>query len=346
MSNNADKVALFNFIRIGDLAGVKAICTTYEGFDVRCHDPHSGETVLQCTVATLIPKPSLKKEMFAIAEWFVQHGADPKQVGVNGTKPTNHQYHYSKDYQEIDKDAELTFTTSGQSTLSLIANVKKDVTALKRRAPWEHVLTNLTGMLDLIVQGAPRVPSGNVNVGQHVQDMWDKVLADKDSHDLVLECADGDASAHAHVLAAASPVIGAMLSSGMNETVSRRIKVDCAVAVVEFLLELVYTGAASKPYAVAIGLPALELAHRWSLKGVVKMLGRASANALSVETFAEIAEAAVLYNLESLKSECKTYAIQHPTVMNKVKDMPASVREWLDAKLPTQSPTKKQRFSF
>eukprot|EP00971_Amphidinium_carterae_P093025 1841360-Amphidinium_carterae.2 len=33
-------------------------------------------------------------------------------------------------------------------------------------------------------------------------------------------------------------------------------------------------------------------------------------------------------------------------VINKLEDMPGSVREWLDVKLPMESPAKKQRFSF
>eukprot|EP00971_Amphidinium_carterae_P319804 6356636-Amphidinium_carterae.1 len=49
-----------------------------------------------------------------------------------------------------------------------------------------------------------------------LKDLWEKVLGDKESQDLSLECTDGDATAHAHVLAAASPVVAAMLSSGIT----------------------------------------------------------------------------------------------------------------------------------
>eukprot|EP00928_Gymnodinium_smaydae_P091015 TRINITY_DN74718_c0_g1_i1.p1 TRINITY_DN74718_c0_g1~~TRINITY_DN74718_c0_g1_i1.p1 ORF type:complete len:437 (-),score=77.36 TRINITY_DN74718_c0_g1_i1:18-1328(-) len=73
--------------------------------------------------------------------------------------------------------------------------------------------------------------------------VWERCLADRASGDLTLVCSDGRAKAHTMVLCAASPVLGAMLNSGMRESSgSREVPVQETLRATELLLTLLYTG--------------------------------------------------------------------------------------------------------
>eukprot|EP00403_Amphidinium_massartii_P004269 CAMPEP_0178382754 /NCGR_PEP_ID=MMETSP0689_2-20121128/6652_1 /TAXON_ID=160604 /ORGANISM="Amphidinium massartii, Strain CS-259" /LENGTH=352 /DNA_ID=CAMNT_0020002959 /DNA_START=85 /DNA_END=1143 /DNA_ORIENTATION=- len=342
--------AYFDFIHVGDLAGVRSLAR--ESFDLNCHNPVTGETALQAIVVGIVRRSKdLHKEFFDLARWLVQRGADPTLEAIACRAHPTYSYSFSEyQGQKIDSnDTAISFTCAQHSAMSLLAQVKKDIFTVRNAKPWTFVLQRLASLVEVFAEAAPRhTLFDKVGVDPSVLDVWDKLRSDEATHDLVLETEELNVTAHANVLAAASPVVAAMLSSGMGEAISKRVKVDCPAEGVLLLLDLVYTGTSCKPFSASFGLPALDLAHRWQLTGVVHMLERAAIGALCAENFAETAEAAVLKDLEVLKRECEKFAQETPEV-RKAKKLPSIVRAWLEGKQqcsPQVNAGKKQRISY
>jgi len=341
--------AYFDFVQVGDLAGVRSIAR--EGFNFNCHNPLTGETALQVIVVGIVRRSKdLHKEFFELARWLVHRGADPALEASRSGRPVTYQYNFSEHQgQKIDHtDTMITFSSAGHSALSLLAQVKKDILTVKNSKPWTFVLQRLTSLCDVFAESVHRHSvNAKVGVDPSVLDLWDKVCSNAATHDLVLwsEADEVEITTHAHVLAAASPVVAAMLASGMEEAVHRRIKVDCPADGLRLLLDLVYTGTSCTAYEASIGLSALDLAHRWQLTGVVNMLERAAVGALCLENFAETAEAAVLKDLDMLKHECEKFAQNTPEVRKAT--LSSTVRGWLEQPISqVVNAGKKQRISY
>merc|ERR1712014_529338 len=101
---------------------------------------------------------------------------------------------------------------------------------------------------------------------------------DSASHDFTFHTRDASVTAHAAVLSKASPVLAAMLTTGMCEGQQRRIELkDVSSESVRLFLGLVYTGTTTMDFGQSEALAALDLAHRWQATIVVGMLENALA---------------------------------------------------------------------
>ena len=75
-------------------------------------------------------------------------------------------------------------------------------------------------------------------IPEGITELWKKYFLAKISHDLTIETADGNVTAHAQMLKEASPVVRAMLESPMKESQAQRIEMtDTASRAVSLFLE-------------------------------------------------------------------------------------------------------------
>mmetsp|Transcript_67075 Transcript_67075/g.125323 ORF Transcript_67075/g.125323 Transcript_67075/m.125323 type:complete len:353 (-) Transcript_67075:98-1156(-) len=343
------KKAFFNFITLADLDGAALCSVGHEREFATSHHPETGETTLQALVLAGIggpypaaPTQDVQEARFLkMTVWLLDHGADPHQLHSETGEAKEHKFQYN--------DGEkLLCRSDHQSASSLISDVLLKIEMMqKKKTDWEHVQKRLTRFVQAFQKAtvATGYMEDQAQVATFVQDLWVKAQADTAAHDLVLVGTDGKTSAHSCMLAHASPVVAAMMQSGMAEATTRSISVDCPTAAVNYLLELIFTGSTSRAYSTDVGLPALDLAHRWQVDGAVRILERAACRALTKETFAPIAEAAVLKGLEVLRSECARFISgQEGKNLKNSKKLPAAVSKWLSS-LELGPSAKKRRFS-
>lgn len=103
----------------------------------------------------------------------------------------------------------------------------------------------ITKFSEMIAGGCREVP--RTSIPDAVLAIWERFLEDATSADVEIITPEGAVAAHAAVLSAASPVLGAMLASGMREGTRREVRVDDPLAAVELFRSLLYTGCVPAP---------------------------------------------------------------------------------------------------
>jgi len=306
---------VFDTVAAGDLKCLEALAM--KGFDFNCHHPTRGYTTLQALILDhLFPlngfesfAKSLERSDHAVrvAEWLIKHGADPYLEATQGQEKVPIRRWRHKD---IEEESTVTWTPAGHSTVSMLAKIRADMRDTKG-ARWDKV--SASRIVEKLVHAmmcidCESTPGEKVTVDSSLLELWDSVLSDSKSHDLTIKCADGSVTAHSHVLSAASPVVAAMLSCGMQEAARREVCVDCSSDSVQFLLELVYTGSSGRDFSTDFGLASLDLAHRWQMHNAVRMLEQAVISVLSEDNFADVVEVVTLKDLAQLKAACRRMA--------------------------------------
>lgn len=281
----------------------------------------------------------VEKEALKIASWLVKRGADPNLR-------CRREFPQARDWMSIflekQDHSDIRYAVAGHSAYSMLAQVQRDMRTSKYAENWAPYLRKLQNLMSTLALTKPETTT--VSMNPLVLDVWEKFSADKQWHDLVVQGIDGEVTAHAAFVACVSPVVASMLASNMKEASSKRIEVDVSKKALSFLLELLYTGCSSKAFCTrSFGLQTLDLAHRWQIDHVVEMLQNPLAQHLSVENFPEVAESAVLKDLQKLKMACRNFAFEHPEVMS--DDLPQAVQEWLQLRKPARV-NKKQRIFY
>ena len=165
------------------------------------------------------------------------------------------------------------------------------------------------------------------------------------THNVLFETADVEVSAHDHVLAAASPVLQAMLDSTMLEGSRKRIPVrDSSNYSVRFVLDMLYTSSTRDDPDYTTMLGALDLAHRWQVHSMVPILASMLKEMITTESFVAIAESAVLKELQPLQRACVAFGSNDAKVQNMLEkgELPASVCRLL-GKPAAEVPQGKQK---
>ena len=211
----------------------------------------------------------------------------------------------------------------------------------------EGVMAALGQVLDCFVAALPKEKALRVSVHEGVAELWEKCLVAKASHDLTFKTADGEVTAHAHMLKEASSVISAMLASTMKEGQVRTIEVkDTNSSSVSLFLEILYTCSTESDPDYNTALEALDLAHRWQVHFVVTILSDLLGELISDENFAQIAEQASLKGLETLKLASQRFGAASHVVQAQLKEarFPSAVMQLFpSADKPTLEPKKKRR---
>ena len=184
-----------------------------------------------------------------------------------------------------------------------------------------------------------------VSIHEGIAELWERYLAAKASHDLTFKTADGEVTAHAQMLQEASSVISAMLASTMKEAQARTIEVkDTSSSSVSLFLEILYTCSAQTKPDYSTALEALDLAHRWQVQVAVSILSDLLGGMITDESFAAIAEQAVLKGLESLKRVSQSFGATSMAIQAQLKDgrLPATVMQLFPSASSSSEPKSKR----
>lgn len=149
---------------------------------------------------------------------------------------------------------------------------------------------------------------------QEVCDDMRGLLESRLFSDVTIEVGDESIEAHRNVLAARSPVFGAMLSSSMQEGRERKIVVkDLEPRAVRDMIGYLYTGSV-KPETLEdddLCLNLLQAAHCYKVDGLVMSCAELIGKRLALSTVCDRLEFADLLGCENLKSRCLSFIYQH-----------------------------------
>jgi len=195
----------------------------------------------------------------------------------------------------------------------------------------------------------PKPPRTKLAIDEDIVDLWEKLLLATDAHDLTIDTADGPVTAHAQMLKEASPVVRAMMESSMKERQTQRIQLnDTPREAVALLLEILYTCSSQNEPDYKTVLSALDLAHRWQVQVVVRILGELLEQMITDESFASIAEHAALKGLETLKKACQKFGAESKIIQDQLKKdtLPKVVKEMFHQETAVPGAPRKKRKCF
>eukprot|EP00439_Symbiodinium_sp_Y106_P054300 s201_g7.t1 len=262
-----------------------------------------------------------------MVEWMLQQGADPQQKFSSSN--TSSISLWKRSDTEGSK-TKVTVPYAGHSSISFILAWLKALQ--ESSADWSSAQRYLEEVMSLFAQN-PALEF--VAVQPRFLDQWEAVLEMTETHNVTFETADGEVTAHDHILMATSPVLKAMLQSTMKEGANKRVQIkDSPSAGVSLFLEMLYTTATrTEPWLGPVKEPdyrtvlaALDLAHRWQVQNVLPSLNRKAwllesglLGLVSVDSFAAIAEAAALKGLERLQRSCASFGTKSTQVQDMLK---------------------------
>eukprot|EP00438_Fugacium_kawagutii_P034334 Skav216689 [mRNA] locus=scaffold91:200456:201436:+ [translate_table: standard] len=274
-------------------------------------------------------------------EWLVEQGASYSQKCGHSDKAwASTRWKFNK------PDVKLKVAFGVHSSASYIEEWIKQVT--DKGKEWQVERKFLEETLGRIARASskrqtrPRSP-----VDDGIVEIWEKFLHATASHDLTLEAADGQVTAHSGMLQEASPVVQAMLASPMTEGKSQRIQLkDTSRSAVTLFLEALYTCSFQGAPDYQTALSALDLAHRWQVEVVVAILADLLQKMITQESFPAIAEHAALKNLDTLKQACRKFGSECDEIQDKIKkgQFPRVVRDLFQVVEASSShPVKKRK---
>ncbi|CAE7752185.1 unnamed protein product, partial [Symbiodinium sp. KB8] len=213
----------------------------------------------------------------AIIEWLLQQGADPQQK-FSSSNTTSSIMLWKRSDTEGSK-TKVTVPYAGHSSISFILAWLK---ALQESSlDWSSAQRYLEEVMSLFAQNPAQE---FVKLHPSFLDQWEAVLEMTDTHNVTFETADGEVTAHDHILMATSPVLKAMLQSTMKEGSNKRVQIK------------------DSPSA-----------------GASRLLESGLLGLLSVDSFAAIAEAAALKGLERLQRSCASFGTKSTEVQEMLK---------------------------
>ncbi|CAE7230029.1 klhl36, partial [Symbiodinium necroappetens] len=215
-----------------------------------------------------------------VIDRILQAGADPLRECPSGLKIT------------VKKKQR---TLPSMSAVHCVCTLHKKIQHLGDANPKRKFQRKfLEDVLALMKQAkGPKVKKASVH--EAVVNLWESVREMSSTHNVIFETSDGEVSAHDHILMAASPVLKAMLQSAMKEGKDKRVQVwDSTKCGMTLFLDVLYTSSTCLELQYKTILEAFDLAHRWQVQHVTDILTETLKGEIRVESFAEIAEAAVL----------------------------------------------------
>eukprot|EP00435_Cladocopium_sp_Y103_P052863 s2633_g16.t1 len=276
-----------------------------EGFDWSTRF-ETGQTLLvRCIRNALVLPEERKVHHLKTIDWLIGCGARIEQACTGGQSAFG--WPSKPEIQEVKVQCK---------GLSAIAYVRVLRGLMRENLEhWKVQDDFLIEVLSLFAASSPSASRHRVPIDEGIAELWEKSLAAKDSHDLTIETADGLVTAHAHMLKAASSVVTAMLESPMKEGKAYRIEIqDTPSKAVSLFLEILYTCSVQDELDHQTALHALDLAHRWQVQVVVVILTDLLTGMITDESWAAIAEHAVLKGLERLKAAAQRFGAESEKV--------------------------------
>ncbi|CAE7807876.1 klhl36, partial [Symbiodinium microadriaticum] len=249
-----------------------------------------------------------------VIDRILQAGADPLRECPPGLKIT------------VKNKEPLTLPS--MSAVFCVCNLRKGTQDLGDAHPKRKFLEDVLALMKQAK--GPKVKKASVH--EAVVNLWESVREMSSTHNVIFETSDGEVSAHDHILMAASPVLRAMLQSAMKEGKDKRVQVwDSTKCGMTLFLDVLYTSSTCLELQYKTILEAFDLAHRWQVQHVTDILTETLKGEIRVESFAEIAEAAVLKAVEPLQRACMEFGTKDKEIQTLLKknSLPPAVRKLL-----------------
>ncbi|CAK9112000.1 unnamed protein product [Durusdinium trenchii] len=287
----------------------------------------NGLTILVQSVIILLRNESCEEEMLEIIEKFIRSGASISQTCTDEAEST---FNFSRpDDEEEGEECEVSVEPAGLSAIAYVQAWAQELG--NAEAAFDQKVQRLGKVLNRFAGGGLKKDhDARVPVHDAIIELWEKYLAASATHDLTIDTADGLVTAHAQMLKGASAVVAAMLESPMQEGQCQRIQVkDVPKGAVSLVLEILYTCSTQNEPDYKTALQAMDVAHRWQVDVVVSVLARLLQGMITDESFSEIAEQAVLKNLDDLKTAIQSFGAASDAVKDQLKDgqLPAAVQK-------------------
>jgi len=265
--------------------------------------------------------------------------------GASWTQPCRSKSTYQIWKLSEPEKSKITVNYGSHSALSF---AQKWLRELHDQKGWQEEVSYLHKVLEIYL-AEPQLPRNKLAIDEDIVDLWENLLLATDSHDLTIDTAEGPVTAHAQMLKAASPVARAMLESSMKERQTQRIQLnDTPREAVALLLEILYTCSSQNEPDYKTVLAALDLAHRWQVQVVVRILGELLEQMITDESFASIAEHAALKGLEALKKACQKFGAESKVIQDQLKKdtFPKVVKEMFHQETAAAGAPRKKRKCF
>ncbi|CAE7823955.1 klhl36 [Symbiodinium sp. CCMP2456] len=263
---------------------------------------------------------------------ILQAGADPMRALPPG--------------QKVKLKSDRDFDARGCSTMQLTCEMYQAAAAMRHEGGRIEALAQFLADVIVLMKQAtdPKVPKIVVHEG--VVNLWESVREMSSTHNVIFETSDGEVSAHDHILMAASPVLKAMLQSAMKEGKDKRVQVrDSTKCGMTLFVDVLYTSSTCLELQYKTILEAFDLAHRWQVQHATDILAETLKGEIRVESFAEIAEAAVLKAVEPLQRACMEFGTKDKEIQTLLKKngLPPAVRKLLGKREAEDEPGKPKR---
>lgn len=335
------------FVKLADLAGLQKFAPP--GF--AWSGTADGELPLlfeAFRIGVVTEKPDTRKRCLRVVEWMINSGADPLLRLPQKLRDdcALDLYRSKKGQKEKDMSDKIRAAANGQCLLSFALALLE---ALDKTEKGLYDMSFVQEVVSIISRMQGQRPK--IEVDQTVIDRWEAIRNMTATHNVTFASADGPVTAHDIALIAASPVLSAMLQSCMTEGSRNHIQVkDSSAAGVSLFLDLVYASSTCSEVQYKTALEALDLAHRWQVEGVVRVLEEILQGMITDSSFIDIASAATLKSLFGLEKACATFAQNSKAVrqMSQNGELPPALQKLLGhaATASDTSAPKKRRRSF
>jgi len=310
-----------------------------EDFQCNALHPERGTTLLVAATASGMCKTTAEQEQcLELIKALKVRGASWTQACRSKSSQSM--------YKNADPESTKLFVNFG--THSALSFVQAWLKQFHGKEGWEYNASFLHKVLQTFL--AETQPSRNkLAIDEGIVDLWENLLMATDSHDLTIDTAEGPVTAHAQMLKAASPVVRAMLESSMKERRTQRIQLnDTPRYAVSLLLEILYTCSSQNEPDYKTVLSALDLAHRWQVQVVVRILGELLEQMITDESFPSIAEHAALKGLEALRKACQKFGAESKVIEDQLKKdtLPKVVKELFHQETAAAGAPRKKRKRF
>lgn len=278
-------------------------------FDWKSLHPEHGVTPLAFMVQKYVSARSESEKFLAAAKWIVEQGADPRQRCGKDSEYHLSWYRAKRDDDEPGAKRECEILVAGKSAIAIMFAVKQEFERIcfqnKGKDLSREQVDSMDALLDVIqcATSATTTVTPKLQIQEPVVEMWEAVWRDSESADLTIECEGGyKVKCHYLVVSKISDVLKAMVSSNMQEGISKKIILpDAPAPAVKLFLEICYCGSvADEQQDLPSLLSAVELAHRWHVPFAVEFLEKLVLEHCTEENFGKLAEVALLQELPNL----------------------------------------------
>jgi len=351
---------IWDLLNAEEYAAVMATCP--DSFVFRREENPSSKApalipVLYSGITNHKAKPDKSADAPKMVSWLIERGEDPAQITGSGWA--------KKIWKKVNKeDTSINLVAANESPVSFVLKARRLLKENMKQlgdeiADWSAHIERCDAMLPLLYDacGNTRRQREKLPIDMAIVERWSQLSRDTATHDVTFEADDGSVGAHSALVSLASPVLCAMLSSGMMEGQTKRVRAHgFSKDAIELLLEILYTGCTTREIKasplpppriqveearqdagggaaagaasdaaqegtteLSAAICAHELAHSWQLPDVQALLEQVLGKLLSDASFFELAKTAQLRGSQGFVEACKTYGMGSSSVQLAVR---------------------------